>query len=509
MKNPTFGLSDPPQFVTMSGLRNPAVLQLALIATSGVETASNTCVKSIPDTPVFLTQCTPVIAADVLDCKNTPQKYIAIDLSQTPVSVPGDGDLFKHVIIRTSQLPTGCNIPMGRMLRIFSPIANYLGPVATVQDITGLLTRKVLCHPDLMLSVLAIHTRLQNYQPFVARVFTLQYMTLPVVFESTFGMYTGERVGEWSLGSSTGVLLTPNENMHALCYHVTVCLLRAQILMTEVIGFPLSVIHPARVWRRGNAFSLDYISCLFDTFHFSYKKPPPPPKKKNTARQQITTVDPRATKTITIADGVQAVVNTLNSLGVFDRLPQNVYSMLLNINVNNNVFRDAYHLLTNVSVDADLRTILGTNDSVYEKITLQTNKYTVGPYGPFVLQIQNQYFKWNEAIIVEPNLGNMERVTGHISIKPNLDNLERVIGKGSVNTRKTPQKNNNIQQQQPNTGGDFTTTPCIPTPLSTVDAQPSTSKRKQQHPQSATHSQLEPYQYTTEDSIYSVYGELN
>ena len=55
-----------------------------------------------------------------------------------------------------------------------------------------------------------------------------------------------------------------------------------------------------------------------------------------------------------------------------------------------------------ISVDSSWETLLGSHQ--YEDVRLQTCGMRLQPYGPFNIQPQNQGFRWNTAIVVEPVL---------------------------------------------------------------------------------------------------------
>ena len=72
-----------------------------------------------------------------------------------------------------------------------------------------------------------------------------------------------------------------------------------------------------------------------------------------------------------------------------------------------------------ISVDSSWETLLGSHQ--YEDVRLQTCGMRLQPYGPFNIQLQNQGFRWNTAIVVEPVL----------SVTPNLAQSLHVF-KGSA-----------------------------------------------------------------------------
>lgn len=178
-----------------------------------------------------------------MDCAYDSKTYVAVDLSRTPDqpdNSSGHVPLFEHTSLRVSEFPTGFNVMDVNILRVHTNYALYLKPVAIVSDVTNLSSRKVFSCETFLLNVLDMHTRLLIH-PFVPRVMTLQLMLIPLDNISTVGMFTGEHPGVWRLGSSGGICFIAQDNMRAFCYHVITCLLRAQILMVDALGFPFKV----------------------------------------------------------------------------------------------------------------------------------------------------------------------------------------------------------------------------------------------------------------------------
>ncbi|KAM9364066.1 uncharacterized protein KZ484_010351 isoform 2-T2 [Pholidichthys leucotaenia] len=360
-----------------SGIIRQAVHGGAINYKLGVESRKPCKFKlfSCPEMPLYQNQ----ITCFILSCRDHPCTYNAVDLSKTPELG------FRHVSLIVNEYPL--SEPEEPLLKIQSAVTFYLGHVCTIQNISGLLVHRIFAATSKLLEdILDMHTRLQVH-PFVPRTFTLQLMKVPFEDENTVGVFVGESPGDWNLGNPHGLRDMDQMQCSILAYHVTVCLLRAQILALRVLGFPLTCILPGRIWRHRDSFRLDFVASLVDTIY----------KWNNDVHSRI-------------KSGVAAIENALRQLTVVGTLPFGFFDRPS----TEDVFYDMYTTLTGETVtrDSDLGTILGSNDT-YQPFTLDTVSKKSEPFGPFRIQIHNQFFKWNKAVIVEPIRNNPELAQVH------------------------------------------------------------------------------------------------
>ncbi|KAK7878293.1 hypothetical protein WMY93_031112 [Mugilogobius chulae] len=282
----------------------------------------------------------------------------------------------------------------------------FLGRVATSVDVGDLMITKVTAFDKHMLEdILDMHTALQVH-PFVSRTFALQHFTSTK--KSSYspkctGVFVGEKPGTVRLGDPEGFLLKSKLERCTLAFHVTQCLLQAQILMLRLLNTTLRCIQPARIWRHNKGFRLDFIGCLFDGMEM------------NTASV------PRWTGTL----GLATVHSTLKKLTLLDCMPMKVMRILNEISWN--VFGERSHDILKPDLDCvdkgddilyqvynmcnfdndiithetALDVLLG--DKRYTSFQLKTEtSLAVDPYGPFYIRTNGKRFKWDKAIIVEP-----------------------------------------------------------------------------------------------------------
>lgn len=346
------------------------------------------------------------IPRTVLNCKHEMQLYKAVDLSEPPENG------FRHVQLIIGDFPTLMKKDVSNTLPVINSSETlYLGPVSTIQNVMGLLVHKIFANTDQVLQdILTLHTTLQVH-PFVPRTFALHLMKIPFEHKSVVGMFVGEAAGEWNLGNPFGMVVKNKMEKFTLAYHVLQCLLRVQILCLRVLGFALKCIQPARIWRWRSGFRTDFISCLADTVHMWHRDDP----------------------WWGGLAGLATIHKTMVQLGLFEYLPHPVQEYILTlakpfggaltrkdhvlerpyaqrlISLDPNELLPLYAVYNmckfaeqEISAKSDWDVVLGSER--YEKFCLKSAALVFQPYGPFSIQIHHQYFKWNEAVIVEPVL---------------------------------------------------------------------------------------------------------
>lgn len=353
----------------------------------GVEGTAKFC-RTFQRPPDFQPEL-PSIPSVTLDSKNGERTYHAVDLSKPPKRG------FRHVHLIVNDFPVP-NKPNG-VLEIISFQTAYLGHVAMVSNVEGLVVHRVFTEDMALLdTVLNMHTSLQIH-PFVPRTFAMEVMSMPFTGTNATANYVGEHVGDWNLGSQHGLANMNAAQKCKLAYHVTLCLVKAQILTMRILGFPLLRLQPARIWRHENGFRLDFLACLLD--HITAKLNSNV-RMLNAARSAIVreNVD---SPIAPVAGGVRAITTALAVLELEDVSPIRF--------VDNNgqetidVFYDMYQQLTgrNPRSLESLASILG-EDQEYQSFTVPTSNCRTEPFAPFFIRIHNQYVKWNKAVIVEP-----------------------------------------------------------------------------------------------------------
>lgn len=260
----------------------------------------------------------------------------------------------------------------------------------TAQNISGLLSHRVYSEDTkIFYVILDMHTQLQIH-PFVPRTFAMQLAKLPFFNKGAVATFVGECAGEWNLGSPNGLANMTESQRCTLGYHVAKCLIKAQILTMTILGFPLTSIHCARIWRHGDGFRLDFLACLIDQVTAKLEAETKTDKPKSRIRQGgHGFVSP-------VASGVAAIRKVLRDLGVDEFTPN--WDNIPRQDVN--AFHEMYRLLTGEAV-LDLFSLLGERET-YLPLTLIGRETKSEPFAPFNIQIHNQYFKWNTAVIVEP-----------------------------------------------------------------------------------------------------------
>lgn len=328
------------------------------------------CHKMIQDYKLCITR-------HVRSSKRTPYTYRSVDLSKTPELG------FMHYELIANDFPVGEDLK--NTLKIHSTQPSYLGAVCAIQDAQGLLVHRVFASNNKILEViLDMHTRIQ-VNTFTPRTFALHLMKTPFTETDAVGvLFVGEAAGEWNLGCPHGMIAISQRDKYILAHHVTKCLLRAQLLTLNTLGFTLGCIQPARIWKHKSEFRLDFIGCLVDT---------------------IFDLQNRKTASVTpdVKLGLVAIHNTLLQLGLETEIPRVLAQHLEKPDDgewDGTVFSDMYRLLTGVSVEGHWF-ILGSCPR-YEPFTLETTHTITEPYGPFHIQIHNQYTKWNKVILVHP-----------------------------------------------------------------------------------------------------------
>lgn len=341
---------------------------------------------SLPSNFTYNTLSVPSVT---LDAKIGERTYYAVDLSKPPQR----GFRHVHLIVNEFPLP---NRPPG-ILEIVTSQALYLGHVLTVSNVEGLLLHRVFTEDlDVLDVVLDMHTSLQIH-PFVPRTFAMELMMLPFTDTGITANFIGEHAGDWNLGSPDGLANMNDEQKCKLAYHVTLCLVKAQILTMTILGFPLLRLHPARIWRHGTGFRLDFLACLLD--HITARLNSIPAALTTTRSINRERLDSDISP---VAGGVRAITTALRLLGLDE-----VAHVTLDADCQEtiDVFYNMYQELTgqDCSVlphDSVLLTILGENS--YEAFTVPTSDCRAEPFAPFYIQIHNQYVKWNKVVIVEP-----------------------------------------------------------------------------------------------------------
>lgn len=244
-----------------------------------------------------------------------------------------------------------------------------------------------------------MHTRLQIH-PFVARTFAVHLMKMPFTDTGVTAAFVGEHVGEWNLGGPAGLANMTDSQKCTLAYHVTTCLIKAQILTMRILGFPLLRLHPGRIWRDGAQFKVDLLACLLD--HITSKLNSQVHARKSAKEGFDSRIAP-------VPGGVRAITDTLRTLDLdrfvpeWENLPD--YHDDYEDDVTDGgieVFYSMYEQLTQQDVrDVDILSLLGECET-YQPFTVPTANCHSAPFAPFHVQIHNQYVKWNKVIIVEP-----------------------------------------------------------------------------------------------------------
>jgi len=320
------------------------------------------------------------IASSALSCRTEPQMYHAVNLAEPP------DNGFKHVELSISEFPVVMTNSHA-LLTVKSTEMFYLGRVCTIPNVSGLLVHRIFGEGNLLESILDKHTSLQVH-PFVPRTFSLQISKTPFLHMPAVGMFVGEAAGEWNLGHAYGMDMISETDYVTLAYHVMQCLLRAQITSFRILGFTMKCIQPARIWRWCTGFRVDFIGCLTDTL---YDLTCPVWGER---------------------EGLAAIRVTMQKLELLDYVPTEVRSTLQRADVPGeggsipslyNVYNLCKFTEQDTSVESDLETILGSGQ--YKQFRLNVVGPTqVEPFGPFILQVHHQIFRWNKAIIVEPVL---------------------------------------------------------------------------------------------------------
>ncbi|XP_039907901.1 uncharacterized protein LOC120746541 [Simochromis diagramma] len=332
------------------------------------------------------------IPSVTINCKTGAREYYAVDLSKPPERG------FRYVCLHVNEFPLGMRIDT--ILDIKSTEALYLGHVLTAQNIAGLLIHRIFSEDaELLETVLDMHTRLQIH-PFVARTFALHLMKMPFTDTGVTGAFVGEHVGEWNLGSPDGLANMTDSQKCTLAYHVTTCLIKAQILTMSILGFPLLRLHPGRIWRDGARFKVDLLACLLD--HITSKLISQVHARKNAKEDFDSPIAP-------VPGGVRAITDTLSTLDLDRFVPQweNLpdYHNDYEDDVPDGdieVFYSMYEQLTQQDVrHEDILSLLGECET-YQPFTVPTANCQSAPFAPFHVQIHNQYVKWNKVIIVKP-----------------------------------------------------------------------------------------------------------
>ncbi|KAJ8009889.1 hypothetical protein DPEC_G00068860 [Dallia pectoralis] len=380
------------------------------------------------------------IPCSTLSCRRETQTYRTVDLSAPPEHG------CKHVELITSEFPNKTQADQPKLLMIKSSDTLYLGPVCTIENITGLLVHKVFTNNvNLLEDILDMHTSLQVH-PFIPRTFALHLTKLPFLCMPAVGMYVGEAAGIWNTGSLYKECVPTACEKATLAYHVTQCLLRAQILSLRILGFTLKCIQPARIWRWRTGFRLDFIACLADTMYM------------------WRSVDPHWGA----LEGLATIHTTLQQLGLLDHLPELVkvqlaeaYATLFHTQGRQAGRRlrcssrtrtrsepggeDLLHTVYNLckftdeetSVDSTWETILGSDR--YKHIFLKTPGLIIQPYGPFYIRIHHQRFTWNKAIIVEPV--RFDRSPGLPTVIPLMGGISEDSNEARAKVPKVSRKN--------------------------------------------------------------------
>lgn len=349
--------------------------------------------------PKMIYDYTLRVTRQIWSSKYTAHRYRAVDLSKTPELG------FVHHELIANDFPVGEDLRDA--LKIHSTQPSYLGAVCTIQDAQGLLVHRVFAITKTLEVILDMHTRIQ-VNTFVPRTFALHLVKTPFTDTEAVGVFVGEAVGEWHLGWSHGMLTMSQRDKYVLAYHVIKCLLKAQLLMLNTLGFTLGCIQPARIWKHESEFRLDFIGCLVDTIF--------------NLQNRIPDVIPD------IKLGLVAIRNTLLQLGLEADVPRALSQYLEESDDRewgDSVFSQMYELLTGESVEGHWF-ILGSCPR-YESFMLETTHTMTEPYGPFRVQIHNQHTKWNKVTLVHP-IQHVPLPMAHMS--------DKATASTSVNTQK-------------------------------------------------------------------------
>ena len=342
----------------------------------------------------------------VLDCSRLPAEYLPVDLSKPPSDW---NEPFRHVKIIADAMPRlSAEYHQKGLIRIPVRKSFGLGCVSRAEETQGLMTRIAysFCPTDFD-RILDIHTKMQKHA-FVPRVYAMHMCVSPLRNERCSAVFVGESPGSWNLGNAGGLLYSNQEECQITTYHVTLCLIRIQILMLMLFGFTLRIIQPARLYRHGLGFRPDMIACLIDSMH---------PKVHSDQREDSVKLFMRKQRA---KEGICSIRETLAKLGMRAYLPQEAQALMLNVENwvrygdNPQGLRDDMSLLIHFyricfgePGQLESFSFLGLQRD-YKPHQINSTTGPVEPYGPFAFEIMHKPYAWNQVVIVEPKMHLLE-----------------------------------------------------------------------------------------------------
>ena len=371
--------------------------------TNGVESQIHKCTfLSTANTDAkkyTLDKCNVIL----LDCRRSPPEYLPVDLSKPPSDWE---EPFRQVKIIADAMPRlSATYHQKGLIRIPVRKSLVLGCVSRAEETQGLMVRMSYSFwPTDFEQILDMHTKMQRHA-FVPRVYAMHMCVSPMGNEKCSAVFVGESPGSWNLGNSGGLLYSKREECQVMAYHVTLCLIRIQILMFMLFNFTLRIIQPARLHRHGLGFRPDMISCLIDSMH---------PKIHSDQREDNVNLWMREQRA---KEGTCSIRETLVKLGMLAYLPQEAKDLILNVEnwvrygVNpQGGLRDEMSLLTHFYQICfgepgllDSFNFLGQQRD-YKSHTINSTTGPVEPYGTFAFEILHKTCAWNQVVIVEPKV---------------------------------------------------------------------------------------------------------
>ena len=374
---------------------------------NGVESQSHKCAflsTASADATKYILDGSRVTS---LDCRRSPVEYLPVDLSRPPSDW---NEPFRQVKILADAMPRiSADYHQKGLIRIPVRKTLGLGCVTRSEETQGLMARMSysFCPADFE-RILDMHTRLQRHA-FVPRVYAMHMCVSPLGNEKCSAVFVGESPGTWNLGHAGGLLYSKREECQVAAYHVTLCLIRIQILVFSLFGFTLRIIQPARLYRHGAGFRPDMVSCLIDSMHPNVHPDQKEDKASLWMREQ------RA------KEGICSIRETLVKLGMLAYLPQEAKTLILNVdnwvrygdNLDGSLCDDMalltrfYRICFGDPGELDSFGFLGQQRD-YRSRTIRSARGTVEPYGPFALEVMHKPYAWNQAVVLEPKTRVLE-----------------------------------------------------------------------------------------------------
>ena len=387
--------------------------------TNGVESQSHKCVflsTANTDAKNYTLDKSGIM---VLDCRCTPAEYLPMDLSKPPSDWK---EPFRQIKIIADAMPRiAAEYHQKGLIRIPVRKTLVLGCVSRAEETQGLMARMSYSFfPTDFERILDMHTKMQKHA-FVPRVYAMHMCVSPLGNEKCSAVFLGESPGSWNLGNAGGLLYSKREECQVTAYHVTLCLIRIQILMYMLFGFTLRIIQPARLYRHGLGFRPDMISCLIDSMH---------PKIHSDQREDSVNLWMREQRA---KEGICAIRETLVKLGMRAYLPQEAKTLILNIenwvrygdnlqglHDDMSLLIHFYRLCFGEPGQLESFSFLGQQRD-YKSHTINSTTGPVEPYGPFAFEIMHKPYAWNQVVIVEPKthvkeLAKAITMTPHVKI---------------------------------------------------------------------------------------------